>query len=1240
MAYNEVKIDVTYNVIQDGRVETVEGILDTYDINELPIALNYQVKNVENIGDSAGNYSKTIKVPATQNNNKVFHHLHSDALADIEGLTKNNALARIWTNGNLVFSGQLLVKAVIKDDKPSAYEISIVGDNNNWMFGFQNGNMCETEHFDLAPFDYDFGDPAVNWVKGQPILRSWTNSLWHYINNNIVDADSPADFVIPIIVKGQPEEAYTAPVGSPLDGAGAFKVNLSDQLPSPFIKSLIDSFFADEGYTVVSNFFETTEFKKLIMTLDENDFYRKFGSSGSGGEGQGWDAEYEFRYQNGFNHNPYIADETGTASLAFANYKYTNCYLISSIAEDRYAGTQYTVPFNVIIRDDAKACMYLAANDPKYPQPRTCNIANYWGKAAGYDNMGNSYTTYDITKTDHAINNLGVTQNPYDITGLTNISPKLGFQDDLPVKTGFQTTEPREPTQHGVFYPSDDDWLGANFYTGSSPAPNGSASYFGTSDAACNNGNVFEWRCKKSGSYNITGRIALAVGQNTTVKVRLRKIIANAQINGSTQPTNTGYNDVCPCYDEYVKGGFANQGFGYTVYPDYVQVSGNSMNLLYEEVTCVGGTVDQQVSWNTYKDPRFDGLFYKEVDIDLPLESFDFGDRVYCEITAQPVNISNVQIDAGIAYVLTQDCQMWDCFNPCYIAEKVVGNKEASLRYNGTYGMPEAGDGTGIWQSRRTYIKWELSTAIGIGDFFTVGEVLPCVPKSDFISGLTGLFNLHWYTDEPSKTVYVEPFSSFYNSPLNSEALDWTFKVDYHNEHRVAFLVDRLSRFINYKYADDGKDGHVGEVSDMQFKHWHSIKLDFGTAFLPEEKEVGTEFFGPTFMFNYGQVTTSSGEGPYVPLLISDFTQDPGNSVLPEISNGFLPRILSYEGLQQSDDVFWCSYRHNMNANNTTPAPIGSNNYDGEATEYPCAVSFIKNATFTNLDYDDNEDSGQAGLYSRFWKHYIDMLATNPRIKTIKVRLEPHDIAQLDLRVPVYIAESGNANGQYWIIHKIIDYAPHKDSLTDVELIQLAHPTEFVKSIDPPRGSGGIDDPPTVHGRLQNPNHWLSMPTVDRRFSEGTPIATRVSRPTAGTNRHTLQAKTSKNKFGSQRKKNKEVQLVNGKNDKSIRKAPSFSNNNRNLVFQNNGQIALGNNLVSYKNSQIVFGQFNKRDDDAILVIGGGTDEHNRKNILTIKEDGSMQFGDGGMNMVTTDSAGNVVDLYTKDGDNTTKVIK
>ena len=117
MAYNEVKIDVTYNVIQDGRVETVEGILDTYDINELPIALNYQVKNVENIGDSAGNYSKTIKVPATQNNNKVFHHLHSDALADIEGLTKNNALARIWTNGNLVFSGQLLVKAVIKYKK-------------------------------------------------------------------------------------------------------------------------------------------------------------------------------------------------------------------------------------------------------------------------------------------------------------------------------------------------------------------------------------------------------------------------------------------------------------------------------------------------------------------------------------------------------------------------------------------------------------------------------------------------------------------------------------------------------------------------------------------------------------------------------------------------------------------------------------------------------------------------------------------------------------------------------------------------------------------------------------------------------------------------------------------------------------------------------------------------------------------------------------------------------------------
>jgi hypothetical protein len=46
----------------------------------------------------------------------------------------------------------------------------------------------------------------------------------------------------------------------------------------------------------------------------------------------------------------------------------------------------------------------------------------------------------------------------------------------------------------------------------------------------------------------------------------------------------------------------------------------------------------------------------------------------------------------------------------------------------------------------------------------------------DFIKGVAHAFNLQFTSDEASKTIYIEPFDTFYQ-PL-SEAIDWTDKLD------------------------------------------------------------------------------------------------------------------------------------------------------------------------------------------------------------------------------------------------------------------------------------------------------------------------------------------------------------------------------------------------------------------------------------------------------------------------------
>ena len=49
------------------KINEVTGTLDLYDKTEYPLALNFGIKNIININDTTGTYSKTLKIPATKN---------------------------------------------------------------------------------------------------------------------------------------------------------------------------------------------------------------------------------------------------------------------------------------------------------------------------------------------------------------------------------------------------------------------------------------------------------------------------------------------------------------------------------------------------------------------------------------------------------------------------------------------------------------------------------------------------------------------------------------------------------------------------------------------------------------------------------------------------------------------------------------------------------------------------------------------------------------------------------------------------------------------------------------------------------------------------------------------------------------------------------------------------------------------------------------------------------------------
>tara|TARA_B100001094_G_scaffold332747_1_gene406231 strand:+ start:15707 stop:18673 length:2967 start_codon:yes stop_codon:yes gene_type:complete len=262
-----------------------------------------------------------------------------------------------------------------------------------------------------------------------------------------------------------------------------------------------------------------------------------------------------------------------------------------------------------------------------------------------------------------------------------------------------------------------------------------------------------------------------------------------------------------------------------------------------------------------------------------------------------------------------------------------------------------------------------------------------------------------------------------------------------------------------------------------------------------------------------------------------------------------------------------------------------NNGLNGIVREYPAASTFHPtDSAFENLDFGDN--AVKDGLYKRFWANFVNKINISPRIKTVHINFSSNQISQLDLTKPIYIEDFGGGNGSYWIIHRIIDYKPTEHESTKVELLQYYNTNTSVA-----------------------PKNRKLLPKLGKTTS-GTANENTTKIVRGATNEY--------------------------KNESLILRANNSSP-------KNNGNILLGSNLRTQLQNQILLGQYNKQDDDAILIIGGGTSETDRRNVLTVASDGSVHLGEngGGSGMVTKDDNGNIVDLYTEEKNETiTKVIK
>lgn len=253
---------------------SVVGELDITDHSDFPLAMTFQISDFKDLTSTTGDYSKTFKIPATKNNNKIFKHLYNPNSISENKITDKKS-CRILVNNLYSLVGLLKVNAVGGyGETPSYYDCVFFGSNLGWGAGLQDKYM-----------------DAIYWGNDSKNLtynKASIMATWQHADCDDASSASDAPIVYPITSYGVYNEggkartiqlldtASTQPIANGSTGYYGFNdtgtdygtpLPSADWRPSVFVKSTLEKIFNGVGYKISSNFMNTDMFKKLVWLL-------------------------------------------------------------------------------------------------------------------------------------------------------------------------------------------------------------------------------------------------------------------------------------------------------------------------------------------------------------------------------------------------------------------------------------------------------------------------------------------------------------------------------------------------------------------------------------------------------------------------------------------------------------------------------------------------------------------------------------------------------------------------------------------------------------------------------------------------------------------------------------------------------------------------------------------------------------------------------------------------------------
>lgn len=315
-----------------------------------------------------------------------------------------------------------------------------------------------------------------------------------------------------------------------------------------------------------------------------------------------------------------------------------------------------------------------------------------------------------------------------------------------------------------------------------------------------------------------------------------------------------------------------------------------------------------------------------------------------------------------------------------------------------------------------TTLECTATDAVIKGTYIIPYDYLPEAKRIDFVKAIRHLFNLYFFTDVNTKTVYIEPRDTFYR---RDKSIDLTEKLDMSKAVTIEELGADINKRLAFQYKDDSADFGLTEYERLNGKRYSSHTETLLNRFsAPDTKAIENPMFAPTIMGTYNLV------GLGVSLLPKIMGEPQDADPVPEKIDEYVPRILHYAGMR--DCKAGESWR-----------------FEGVVqTQYPAFGSYdVDSVNDNSLLFDP-----QANIPDLFFKHYQNYINTinDARRITAFFNINAQDIQALtvpdpagnlvkDFRALVYARFGGEVVPCR--LESINDYIAGKPQSTKVVLI-------------------------------------------------------------------------------------------------------------------------------------------------------------------------------------------------------------